>query len=66
MTFDASKYVTDALAALEKVETEQQLVLWDGDWCNSHDYLQLPESAVCRLEEAYQRKLAWFYGIGAG
>lgn len=67
MTTDLAKYESDAMAALEKVKTDQDLTIWHDDWCNADPaYLQLPERAVRRLEDGFQRKLSWIYGVGAG
>lgn len=62
---DPNRYVEQALAAMEPIKTEAALVRWDNTWCNSHEYLQLSESQVKQLEEAYHRKLGWLLGVGA-
>jgi len=66
MTLAERNYLNDAKTDLSDVKTEADLVKWHDIWMSGEDYLHLPEHAIRDLEEAYQAKVAWFYGVGGG
>jgi len=66
MTFDHEAYVTERLAELELVKSEESLLGWHDTAMNTLEYLHLSPEEAQRLEEGYQRKAMWFMGVGAG
>lgn len=55
---DTAKYVEQALAELELVNSEASLMGWSDTWCNSIEYAQqLSMDQVKKLEDGFERKL---------
>lgn len=63
---DAEAYTTQAIEALEQCKTDADLVAWDHTNTNNHQYLSLPDDLVKALEEAYDKRVRWVVGFGAG
>ena len=64
MTLSESDFLKQALADIEAVKSEAELLAWD-EWASAQpEYLQIPESAVRQLEDAYVRKLQEVTGWG--
>lgn len=66
MTLAEVEFLRQALADIENVKSENELLDWDTDVSSDPLYLQIPENAIRQLEDAYRRKLAWLLGVGAG
>lgn len=66
MTLSDATYLSQALEALEGVETDPQLVQWMDDWMASEDYARLDDKAAIALDEAYKAKLAHIWPVGLG
>lgn len=60
------QYVEEALAALAKCKTDNDLSNWDDRWASNERYLALPEKSVRELEAAYHKRLTSVCGVGAG
>lgn len=65
-TLADAQYVEEALAALERCKTDTELTNWDDRWCSDYRYINLPEHQVKRLEAAYDNRVRWICGVGAG
>jgi hypothetical protein len=65
-TLEDARYVEEALAALERCETDNDLSNWDDRWGSNERYISLPDHLVKRLEAAYDKRLRWVCGVGAG
>lgn len=65
-TLSDTQYVEEALAALERCETDRDLSNWDDRYCSNEIYIHLPEALVKRLEDAYDKSVRWVCGVGAG
>lgn len=63
---DTSKFMQEALKDIELVKSEAALMGWHDLYFTSLEYLHLSEAEAKTLEEAYQNKAAWFWGVGAG
>lgn len=62
----AENYADDAIAALAKCKTDAALVKWSDVWANSATYIGLPGDLVRRMEKAYEDRVAYVTGWGAG
>jgi hypothetical protein len=65
-TLADAQYVDEALAALEQCKTDADVTNWDDRWCSNERYLNLSERQVKQLEDAYDKRVAWICGVGAG
>jgi hypothetical protein len=64
---DTAKIVSQALAELELVTSEQSLLGWSDIWTNSVEYAyEMTPEQVRTLEDAYDRKLRQFMPAGLG
>lgn len=63
---EAEAYTTQAIEALELCKTEHEIVEWDGKFCNTVEYVALPDDLVAKLQWAYANKAAWIAGVGGG
>ena len=64
---DTAKIVSQALAELELVTTEQSLSGWSDIWTNGEEYAyEMTPEQVRTLEDAYDRKLRQFMPAGLG
>jgi hypothetical protein len=63
---DTTKYVAEALAELELVKSEASLMGWhDANMATIEYTYELSPEEVRQLEQAYQQKAAWLWGVGA-
>lgn len=53
----------EALKDIELVKSEAALMGWHDLYFTSLEYLHLSEAEARQLEEAYQNKAAWFWGV---
>jgi hypothetical protein len=63
---DTAKFMQEALRDIEMVKSEPALMGWHDLYFTSLEYLHLSADEAKKLEEAYQNKAAWFWGVGAG
>lgn len=62
---DTTKIVTQALAEIELVKSEQSLLGWADTYTNSIEYAyEMTPEQVRTLEDAYDRKLRHFMPAG--
>ena len=62
---DHSKFIAEALRDIELVKSEASLMGWHDLYFGSIEYLHLPAEDARKLEQAYQAKAAWLWGVGA-
>lgn len=59
-----AQYIAQALAAMEQVKTDQELVDWDDTWAGSTEtYLQMSDAGAKKLDEAYRDKAMQVWGV---
>lgn len=66
ITLADRQYFDAALAALETCKSDRDLSNWDDHWASNEHYINLPESLVKKLEQAYDKRVRWICGVGAG
>lgn len=66
ITLSEREWLTAALAAIEPIKTDEELVQWMDEWMAGEEYLRLPDAASKQLDEAYTNKVAWIWGMGGG
>ena len=63
---DTTKYVAEALKELELVKSEEALMGWhDANMATIEYTYELSPEEARQLEQAYQQKAAWLWGVGA-
>lgn len=62
---DTTKYMQEALRDIEFVKSEAALSGWHDLYFTSLEYLHLTAEQARQLEQAYQAKAAWLWGVGA-
>ena len=55
-------YLSEALGALSKCNSELDLVNWDDRFASNEAYLHLPTAMVDRLEDEYRKRVAYVLG----
>lgn len=55
-------YLSEALEALSKCITENQLTEWDSTYCSNEKYMHLPTDAVERIEDEYRKRIQLVLG----
>lgn len=66
ITLADRQYFDAAIAELETCKSDRDLSNWDDRWCSNEQYISLPDHLVKRLEAAYDKRLRWVCGVGAG
>lgn len=62
---DTTKFMQEALRDIELVKSEAALGGWHDLYFTSLEYLHLTAEQARQLEQAYQAKAAWLWGVGA-
>jgi hypothetical protein len=62
---DTTKFMQEALRDIEMVKSEAALMGWHDLYFTSLEYLHLSQDEARELEQAYQEKAAWLWGVGA-
>jgi hypothetical protein len=62
---DTTKFMQEALREIEFVKSEPSLMGWHDLYFTSLEYLHLSPEDARKLEQAYQQKAAWLWGVGA-
>lgn len=66
-TLSEAEYIAQALAAMESVRNDHELVQWDDTWAGGTEaYMSLSDAGAKKLDDAYREKLGWICGMGAG
>ena len=65
ITLSDAQYVEEALAALERCKADRDMSDWSDRWTNNERYIHLPDALVRKLEDAYDKRLRWVFGVGA-
>ena len=55
-------YLSEALEALSKCVTENQVTEWDSLHCSNEQYMHLPTAMIDRLEAAYRDRVQFVLG----
>jgi hypothetical protein len=55
-------YLSEALEALSKCVTENQVTEWDSLHCSNEQYMHLPTDSVEKLEKAYRERVQFVLG----
>ncbi|WP_189423592.1 hypothetical protein [Devosia pacifica] len=58
-------FVQTAERAIASVTGEADMSRWEGNYIETHEYMQLDDDLLSRIEELRRDRILWIYGVGA-